>query len=253
MQWRTGTWDGFRLISLCSTCSTDSGSFCLSALASLLQRLGVASWLPSWPQIGCCGSSHHMLTTSLGRRKGIWDHHGPHCRGCESSYCDGRGSVSWALMESEPDFQGFEHWAEESYVPREWFWVGKQHSQADLQRGGWWLGEEDLGQPGRKCSYSQIVGMETHTPLSPWMGRRGESSKEDNQRLEMKQCVLVSCGSQNRIAQSGWLITAEIYLWRPAVWVFPGGPSSKEPTCQYLLRKRWGFDFWDGKIPWRRK
>ena len=134
--------------------------------------LMVSDWL-LWLQ-----PSH--TDTFLDRRKGIQDYHVPCCRGCERSYCDGRGSVSWALMESEPDFQSFEHWAEESYVPREWFWVGKHPSQGDLQRGGWWLGEEDLGQPGKKYSCSQIVGMETHTPLSPWMGHRGESSKEDN-------------------------------------------------------------------------
>ena len=31
------------------------------------------------------------------------------------------------------------------------------------------------------------------------------------------------------------------------------GWSSKEYTCQCRGRKRWGFDPWVGKIPWRRK
>ena len=33
---------------------------------------------------------------------------------------------------------------------------------------------------------------------------------------------------------------------------FPGGASSKEPTCQCRRRKRHGFHPWVGKIPWRR-
>ena len=34
---------------------------------------------------------------------------------------------------------------------------------------------------------------------------------------------------------------------------FPGGTSSKEPTCQYRRHKRRRFDPWVRKIPWRRK
>ena len=33
---------------------------------------------------------------------------------------------------------------------------------------------------------------------------------------------------------------------------FPGGTSSKEPTCQCRRCKRYRFDFWVGKIPWRK-
>ena len=33
---------------------------------------------------------------------------------------------------------------------------------------------------------------------------------------------------------------------------FPGGPSGKESTCQCRRFKRWKFDPWIGKIPWRR-
>ena len=33
---------------------------------------------------------------------------------------------------------------------------------------------------------------------------------------------------------------------------FPGGASSKEPVCQGRRPKRWGFDPWIRKIPWRR-
>ena len=32
---------------------------------------------------------------------------------------------------------------------------------------------------------------------------------------------------------------------------FPGGTSGKEPTCQCRRHKRWGFNPWVGKIPWR--
>jgi len=33
---------------------------------------------------------------------------------------------------------------------------------------------------------------------------------------------------------------------------FPGGTSSKEPTCQCRRHKRYKFDPWVGKISWRR-
>ena len=33
---------------------------------------------------------------------------------------------------------------------------------------------------------------------------------------------------------------------------FPGGASDKESTCNAGDVKRWGFDPWVGKIPWRR-
>ena len=36
-------------------------------------------------------------------------------------------------------------------------------------------------------------------------------------------------------------------------YCFPGGASGKEPTCQCRRRKRYRFNPWVGKIPWRRK
>ena len=33
---------------------------------------------------------------------------------------------------------------------------------------------------------------------------------------------------------------------------FPGSASGKDPACQCRGHKRWGFDPWLGKIPWRR-
>ena len=33
---------------------------------------------------------------------------------------------------------------------------------------------------------------------------------------------------------------------------FPGGTSGKEPACQCSSHRRYGFDPWVGKIPWRR-
>ena len=47
-------------------------------------------------------------------------------------------------------------------------------------------------------------------------------------------------------------------LWLPpstnvhVSWGFPGGASGKEPTCQCRRHKRYRFDPWVGKIPWRR-
>ena len=37
------------------------------------------------------------------------------------------------------------------------------------------------------------------------------------------------------------------------IWGFPGGTSGKESTCQCRRCKRYGFNPWVGKIPWRRK
>ena len=34
---------------------------------------------------------------------------------------------------------------------------------------------------------------------------------------------------------------------------FPGNASDKDPACQCRRCKRYGFDPWVGKIPWRRK
>ena len=34
---------------------------------------------------------------------------------------------------------------------------------------------------------------------------------------------------------------------------FPDGASDKEPACQCIRCKRYGFNPWVGKIPWRRK
>ena len=36
-------------------------------------------------------------------------------------------------------------------------------------------------------------------------------------------------------------------------WGFPVAVSGKEPTCQCRRLRRWSFDPWVGKIPWRRK
>ena len=33
---------------------------------------------------------------------------------------------------------------------------------------------------------------------------------------------------------------------------FPGSTSGKEPACQCRRHKRFGFDPWVGKIPWRK-
>ena len=33
---------------------------------------------------------------------------------------------------------------------------------------------------------------------------------------------------------------------------FPRGAGGKEPACQFRKQKRWGFNPWDRKTPWRR-
>ena len=50
-----------------------------------------------------------------------------------------------------------------------------------------------------------------------------------------------------------------IYLCFPYIYTFhiyicfPGSPVEKEFSCQCSRLKRYGFDLWVGKIPWRRK
>ena len=36
------------------------------------------------------------------------------------------------------------------------------------------------------------------------------------------------------------------------LWLYPGGASGKELSCQCRRHKRTGFDPWVGKIPWGR-
>ena len=42
-----------------------------------------------------------------------------------------------------------------------------------------------------------------------------------------------------------------VFLFQYLVPCFPDGASGKEPACQCRRFKRWGFDPWVGKIPWR--
>ena len=45
----------------------------------------------------------------------------------------------------------------------------------------------------------------------------------------------------------------EAYHWANLDEGFPGGTSGKEPTCRCSSLRRWGFDPWAKKIPWRRE
>ena len=45
---------------------------------------------------------------------------------------------------------------------------------------------------------------------------------------------------------------AHCLVLKPLRGSFPGGTSGKEPACQCRRCKRYGFDPWMGKIPWRR-
>ena len=51
-------------------------------------------------------------------------------------------------------------------------------------------------------------------------------------------------GSQDCLIGLGWLDRGNS---------FPRGARGQEPVCQCRRHKRWGFDPWVGKIPWRRK
>ena len=49
------------------------------------------------------------------------------------------------------------------------------------------------------------------------------------------------------------LVSFLVLWWIPLVLLgFPGSTSGKEPACQCRRQKRWGFDPWVGKVPWRR-
>ena len=43
-----------------------------------------------------------------------------------------------------------------------------------------------------------------------------------------------------------------VYDYLPRICSFPGGASSKEPTCPGRSYKSFRFDSWVRKIPWRR-
>ena len=42
------------------------------------------------------------------------------------------------------------------------------------------------------------------------------------------------------------------FSWNSKGTWFPGGASGKEPSCQCKRQKRYGFNPWVGKSPWRR-
>ena len=53
------------------------------------------------------------------------------------------------------------------------------------------------------------------------------------------------------LAFGGYYWIKRVHLDIPAqILGFPGGPSGKEPTCQYRRCKRLRFNPWVGKIPW---
>ena len=54
--------------------------------------------------------------------------------------------------------------------------------------------------------------------------------------------------------QKWWVHLIAIFdLVPPLRRGFPGGTSGKEPTCQCRRHKRYKFNPWVGKMPWRRK
>ena len=50
-------------------------------------------------------------------------------------------------------------------------------------------------------------------------------------------------------AVSGWIVLKLSWIIGPLG--FPGVTSGKEHSCRCRRRKRYGFDLWVGKIPWR--
>jgi len=48
------------------------------------------------------------------------------------------------------------------------------------------------------------------------------------------------------------LVSFAAFVMASCVLRLPGGTSGKQPACQFRRQKRWEFDSWVRKIPWRR-
>ena len=58
-------------------------------------------------------------------------------------------------------------------------------------------------------------------------------------------CRALYIGSSSSSDSSTFLLRSLIHIG------FPGGAGGKEPTCQCRRHKRYGFNPWVGKIPWK--
>ena len=84
----------------------------------------------------------------------------------------------------------------------------------------------------------------------PW-GQRGA---EEWSVPVMRELAKVEKPSPDTLALSP-LTLLESWSWRDSnscPWGFPGGTCGREHGCQHMRLKRWGFNPWVGKIPWRR-
>ena len=58
-------------------------------------------------------------------------------------------------------------------------------------------------------------------------------------------CRALYIGSSSSSDSSTFLLRSLVHIG------FPGGAGGKEPTCQCRRHKRYGFNPWVGKIPWK--
>ena len=79
---------------------------------------------------------------------------------------------------------------------------------------------------------------------TPWKKRR-EKGREEGREIIANHFLSAKLMSGTIL---GYYIIICISLWG-----FPGGASGEEPACQWGRHKRYGFDSWTGKIPWKRK
>ena len=98
-----------------------------------------------------------------------------------------------------------------------------------------------------------IIGLESLGGGGVWQEKykckRMEAGKRET-IMELWTCKVPERTSRRYRAagRQGWV--RRNWDFTPQGWSFPGGSSGEESACQC---RRWRFELWIGKIPWRRK
>ena len=96
-----------------------------------------------------------------------------------------------------------------------------------------------------------LVFNHSDTHSWPYVFWGSASMDSNNCRSKIFQKIPESCQKQNlSLLQAGNYFCS---FWQLHCKGFPGGASSKEPTCHCSRCKRLRFDLWVGKTPCRRK
>ena len=108
------------------------------------------------------------------------------------------------------------------------------------------------------CEDREIQFLSFKYPMIPW-----ETASSDILVWFLNEYFL-SCSLSHHWQTAPWKCAPNpLALGRCAFWLFtksygqlrgfPNGSADKESACQCRRRRRWEFDPWVGKIPWRRK